>query len=454
MEVQHDATNAGTQQPEVATKAKAPSGPGVQALQAVLRGGNAAVDHVVMLMREHRAERDDMLTLLHQTLGNSFVSQVLAQVGTTPKDAEATKHHDEAPKSEQLKNAPLGEADRARMRGDVVNENLAHSLAYKNAAELDDADRKFLDEQGLQVGKVIHGVGGLDMTTFIPQPGKTATPVLAFRGTQSGADFIADTNPAGVGAYQMSANEGLIAQTLASLASYGPPTVTGHSLGGSLAQMTASRFPGQVGRVVTFQSPGIPKAMVDKLDAHNKDAEAKGQRPVESTHYAVDGDVIPMAGQAFTAGFMYVIDRGPATSIMQVPEWKAALADHGSHPLEEFVKSGEGQGKRDPSAQGDDKTPTSAHETTPGERRTAFGDKKQHYIEAFRKGIGHVLEAAATIGMGTPTQAYIHVWDEVRAALDRNAKPDQIVALIQASKVRPVDKQMMIDNLNKIEATR
>jgi pimeloyl-ACP methyl ester carboxylesterase len=451
---------ADQQQRPQAESAKAPAaqGPGVQAIQAVLRAGNTAVDHIVLLVRAHRAERDAMLELLHQTLGNGFVSQVLAQVGAGDHDAEAKKNWETTPKLEQLQNAPLLEADRTRMRGDILNEHLAHSLAYRDAAELTDDDRRYLTEQGLQVGQVIHGVGGLDMTTFVPMPGKSGPPVLAFRGTKGMTDLVADANPAGVGAYQMSANEGLIAQTLASLATYGPPTLTGHSLGGALAQMTASRFAGQVGRVVTFQSPGIPKDMVDKLDAHNREAEAKGTKPVESTHYAVNGDMVPMAGEAFTAGFLFVIDRGP-DPIMDSPVngIGVALGDHGAHPLQEYLQSGEGTGKWAAGASRyDGRGPASAYEGSTEKRWGGAAAGMHHFTEALRVGVGRAIETVERIGHlgSSPTQAYIAMWEHVRAAIDAKQPPDQIAALINGSKIRPVDKQMMIDNLKKIEASK
>lgn len=323
---------------------------------------------------------------------------------------------------------------RAQMKRDVVAERLAHGIAYHD--EITSDDQAYLESKGLQVGKTYHGHGGLDMTTFVPAEGGHATPVLAFRGTKGTTDVVADANPAGVGAFQMAANEGLIAGALASLQSYGRPIVTGHSLGGALAQMTATRFPDLVGRVVTFQSPGIPRDMVAKLDAYNRKAEKTGGRPVESTHYSVAGDIIPLAGQAFTSGFITVISSGKHSLLDELDPFN----EHSSYPLEEVVQDDSGYDVRSESGRSPSKLSRGLH----------------HFAEALRVGAGKAIEIGERLGHrgASPTQAYLTLWEDVRASIDAGQGSDHIVSMIQGSSIRAEDKTLMIENLGQITAAR
>lgn len=56
-------------------------GPGAKALQALLAAGTPSVDKVVAVLDAHRGERDDLMKLLHATLGNAFVQDVVAAMG-------------------------------------------------------------------------------------------------------------------------------------------------------------------------------------------------------------------------------------------------------------------------------------------------------------------------------------------------------------------------------------
>jgi peptidoglycan hydrolase-like protein with peptidoglycan-binding domain/pimeloyl-ACP methyl ester carboxylesterase len=118
-------------------------------------------------------------------------------------------------------------------------------------------------------------------------------PVVAFRGSQDQKSWADDYNKEGVGAYQFRMNEADIVELLErGRSEAGPPDVVGHSLGGALAQLAAAHHASQVNEVVTFQAAAIPM----------EDAVRAGQAGVESTHYRVKGDLVPLSGEAFTPG--------------------------------------------------------------------------------------------------------------------------------------------------------
>lgn len=194
---------------------------------------------------------------------------------------------------------------------DIILEQLAHRGAYGGIP----SDR--LAMWGYRnAGAIADAESGFRAVLFVPDPqafsdpehaatlravygGNLPPPVLAFRGTAEKRGMQDDTNRHGVGAYQFSANERKIAGVLA--AAGGKAIVTGHSLGGALAQLTACNFPDAIERVVTFQSPGIDKSQADKLAAHNQTAEHK----VGSTHHRAQGDLVHMAGEALTDGDVF-----------------------------------------------------------------------------------------------------------------------------------------------------
>jgi len=196
---------------------------------------------------------------------------------------------------------------------DVILEQLAHQGAYGRL------DPRKLEGWGYrEMGAAQDPESGFRAVLYVPTEealaGKTEQakviqaihggkppPVLAFRGTAEKRGMQDDTNRGGVGAYQFSSNEGRVREMMG-LAG-GKVIVAGHSLGGALAQLAATHFPGSVSRVVTFQSPGIPKEESDKLAKHNENA--KPEDKVSSTHHRAEGDLVHMAGESLTEGDVY-----------------------------------------------------------------------------------------------------------------------------------------------------
>lgn len=133
----------------------------------------------------------------------------------------------------------------------------------------------------------------------------TEAPVLVLRGTDDSKDVTADSDRAGVGFNQFSDNwpgkKGVKAWLdSASLPSSGniggAPDIVGHSLGGALAQWFAAAYTHarhNVGRVVTFNSPGISASFARRFIA---------SRAISVTDYITSDDIVSMAGQAYLSG--------------------------------------------------------------------------------------------------------------------------------------------------------
>ncbi len=126
-------------------------------------------------------------------------------------------------------------------------------------------------------------------------------PVLVFEGTDPSTDSlpISDTNPIGIGAEQFSAAKRLGIEDWLKTNSNAERKVdiTGHSLGGALAQMTGAEFPQYVNEVVTFNSPGIGLPWLSKVVSSK----------VAATHYMVEFDPVSSGGLLFLPGDVFMI---------------------------------------------------------------------------------------------------------------------------------------------------
>jgi len=176
----------------------------------------------------------------------------------------------------------------------VILEQLAHNYAYGRG------DSATLEQWGYKVSSEHEDPNsGFRVVAFSPidpiakdPDGNTLKPVVAFRGTCNEGGALDDANERGIGTFQFSRNTKEIKAVIKSAKGKGAPVVTGHSLGGALAQLAVARFGGMVGDVVTFQAPGIDSAEADKVDPQKH----------KSTHYRAEGDLVSDAGEAHTGG--------------------------------------------------------------------------------------------------------------------------------------------------------
>jgi Putative Ig domain/Protein of unknown function (DUF2974)/Domain of unknown function (DUF4114) len=194
---------------------------------------------------------------------------------------------------------------------DYTYEFLSKEVAYKASWKKGDIlkeiykDTKFKD---IARDYVVNEVFDDSQTGFyaLGLTSATSAPVLVIRGTEfETTDGLSDFNSEGVGFDQYQKNNDNISKWLAA-ASKLPgnklPDITGHSLGGALAQDFAAdaTYKGQkLGNIITFNSPGIAADTADKFKTENAS---------RVKHYIVSADVISLGGEKFISGGYEVFD--------------------------------------------------------------------------------------------------------------------------------------------------
>ena len=106
--------------------------------------------------------------------------------------------------------------------------------------------------------------------------------------------------------------------------------IVGHSLGGALAQWVAAaytRLGNSIGRVVTFNSPGISASYARLF---------KAKLAMGVTDYITSGDIVSMAGQAYIYGQYFLASFNSETDLelpllSGIAQWE--LAKHTSRVL-------------------------------------------------------------------------------------------------------------------------
>jgi pimeloyl-ACP methyl ester carboxylesterase len=136
----------------------------------------------------------------------------------------------------------------------------------------------------------------------------TRPPILVFQGTADAKDAVDDANPNGVGFSQFTANKVAVKDWLTSIIADKIKNpgglkvdLTGHSLGAGLVQWFASEYPNLLREAVTFQSPGITKTASTNFLNNGGNAN-------QITHYAVNGDIVSLGGEAFLPGTLKLAD--------------------------------------------------------------------------------------------------------------------------------------------------
>jgi hypothetical protein len=274
----------------------------------------------------------------------------------------------EGPKGKAAESQP----DNTTAITDAGIEQLAHGMVDK---ELDDKDEEYLASQGYRALPVIRGQHEFVMRTFVPTQGGRA-PIVSFRGTvPSKIDtLIADVDPSGIGMYQFNPNRSLIEGQMRAAASHGKVISAGHSLGGALAQIAAAAFTDCVGRIVTFQAPGVSREMAQQIVNHN---EQNPDEAIESSHHRVANDLVPLGGQALTPGMVHNHQMTGGNMLSRNP-----LAAHLAFPLAQEEKA---KGNELPHQTEQQVVPT-GDETT-----EHANEEKTQLVELARRGLGHLI---------------------------------------------------------------
>ncbi|WP_025663181.1 Mbeg1-like protein [Aquimarina megaterium] len=186
---------------------------------------------------------------------------------------------------------------------DIALEVMAHNLVYLSPKDKNDKKKiqNIKGEYGLSKVTFFKGKEGFEMVGIRPGPSSDINVnVIAFRGTEpSISDIKSDINKRSVGKIQYDKNENEIKKWVKNLGSKGI-ILTGHSLGGALAQLTASLLPIElyqnIDQIVTFQSPGI----------HFSDLDPK--KDYISVHYRMKDALVDKAGYVFTSGIAYTLN--------------------------------------------------------------------------------------------------------------------------------------------------
>lgn len=185
-------------------------------------------------------------------------------------------------------------------------EFVAHFLAYQEPGYEPPQDiRTIIEGAGYLFVEIVRADMGFQYVYLSGEPsGKN--DILGVRGTNPGlrpsdmATIYADVDPTAVGMQQFNFNRELIN----GLMNNGPLDVTGHSLGGAVAQIITAYYASDVGSLYTFQAPGIDDSQVEMFK--NTPAE---DRP-EVFHHVAVGDMVDKAGEMNLPGNVYVHDFG------------------------------------------------------------------------------------------------------------------------------------------------
>lgn len=366
---------------------------------------------------------------LQRKYGNGAVAGLMAQrrdaLGVLPPDSISDRAE------------PVAAAAHSLV-GDVLLEQMAHNWTYVDTDILSAPAQAVLSASGYKSSPVIRGVSGLEMRVFTPlDVDGIRRSIVSFRGTEEGADVKSDLNPNGVGFDQYYKNLGLIAATITRASSHGAVIVTGHSLGGALAQIAASEQPGIINHVVTFQSAGITVDRLKAIEAYNI---AHPDLGVFADHHRAAGDVVPVGGEAFFPGRIHNYKN--SDPLKNLPQSHTAFpVTSDSHSIAQDGVEG-----------------TTAGWSKQYESRSVREENEElHMLETVRQGIGLGFGAVGGALLGGPlgfvvaaaSQAVedlrdreaMQVWGILMAMVGKGTTSEALSAVISASEL-PFEQRM------------
>jgi pimeloyl-ACP methyl ester carboxylesterase len=195
---------------------------------------------------------------------------------------------------------------------DSVYEALSRTAAYQRKAPSDNNG-----SAKMTVGLVLSGFAGVPDNEYkvdqvfedtskgffavglvANNPSSGRPPVLVIRGTANLYGAFDDTHPNGVGWEQFYSRRDQIVTWLNAVTtnaqknpSFAAPDITGHSLGGAIAQRFGAYYSstgGKIGEIITVNSPGIDSATINTANLSNIG---------NITYYIATGDPVSLAGK-------------------------------------------------------------------------------------------------------------------------------------------------------------
>ena len=184
-------------------------------------------------------------------------------------------------------------------------ENYPYDSGQKTSISVDGHNFEILD-------RINNEQTGLD--AFLIRDLGSDEAIIVFRGTEVNKggsealkDVSSDIHYQGVGYNQLMNDQDKIEAWINENPGV---TITGHSLGGAIAQFAAVQFPDNVGAVVTFNSPALSGHQLTSTDYEH----FKANNPhIQTTHYFLENDMVSMAGNRFLPGDVYLLKQPDAT---------------------------------------------------------------------------------------------------------------------------------------------
>lgn len=234
----------------------------------------------------------------------SDISNINVKVtATDPKQSSVTDIFNLNVIKPVIEPTPAGDTDYTY---EFLSKEVAYKAGYWKAGSILKETYKDTKFEQLAGNYVVNKVFDDSKTGFyaLGLTSNTSAPVLVLRGTEPTVkDGLADFNSESVGFDQYQNNNNEILGWLAEVSKNGiVPDLTGHSLGGALAQdfaADATNKGQKLGNIITFNSPGIAASTADKFKTDNAS---------RVKHYIVSGDIVSLSGEKFIPGGYEVFD--------------------------------------------------------------------------------------------------------------------------------------------------